>query len=92
MVKIKKEEKPVVAYTSTYKVTGNMFVPPGGRLSDFLSATEQKKFIPIANAVVKEISGREICRAMFIELNRDEIIFLVPASELEKKRGGRINV
>ena len=92
MVKIQKEEKAIVAYTRNYKIQGTIFMPPGGRLSDFISGAGQKKFIPVTNAVVTDISGREVCRAMFIELNKDEIIFLIPASELERRQVGRVNV
>ena len=86
MVKIKKEEITIVAYTRNYRITGHMYIPPGGRLSDFLSGTGSKKFIPVTNAVITDISGKNVCKATFIELNRDKIIFLLPARELEFKK------
>lgn len=82
MVKIEKEEKKIVAYAYDYKIRGTVFVPPGGRLSDFISGIGQKKFIPVVDAVVTDISGREICRTKFLELNKDEILFLFPESQL----------
>lgn len=85
MVKIEKEEKAIVAYTSDYKIRGTVFMPPGGRLSDFIAGVGQKKFIPVADAVVTDISGNQICRTKFLELNKDKIIFLLPESELEVK-------
>ena len=82
MVKIEKEQKPIVAYTYHYKIKGKVFTPPGSRLSDFISGIRQKKFIPVADAVITDIFGNEICRSKFLELNKDEIIFLLPQDEL----------
>lgn len=84
MAVIKKEEKAIVAFTSKYKIRGNIFVPPGGRLSDFLGALGQKKFIPVTEAVVTDISGNLICKANFLELNKDEVVFIFPESESGK--------
>ena len=86
MAKIEKEQKSIVAYTYHYKISGKVFTPPGSRFSDFMSGIRQKKFIPVAEAVVTDIFGNEICKSKFLELNKDEIIFLVPESELEKRR------
>ena len=85
MVKIEKEQKSIIAYTYHYKIKGNIFMPPGARLSDYISSVGQKKFIPVANAIVSDIFGNEICRTKFLELNKDEIIFLFPESEIVKK-------
>lgn len=88
MAKIEKEEKSIVAYTHRYKIKGKIFTPPGSRLSDFVSGIAQKKFIPVADAVVTDTMGNEICHTGFLELNKDEIIFLLPAGELEKRKEG----
>ena len=84
MVKIEKEQKPVVAYTYSYKIKGKVFTPPGSRLSDYISSVGQKKYIPMTDVLVTDIFGNEICKSKFIELNKDEIIFLVPEEDLEK--------
>ena len=86
MVKIQKEQKQIVAYPYHYKIKGKVFTPPGARLSDFISGLGQKKFIPVVDAVVTDIFGNEICKTGFLELNKDEIIFLLPESELEKHK------
>lgn len=83
MVKIQKEEKAIIAYTRNYKVEGKMYLPIGARLSDFISSAQQKKFIPVTGAVVSDLSGNQVCKTDFLELNRDEIVFLVPRSESE---------
>ena len=86
MVKIEKEKKAIIAYTYHYKIIGTVFTPVGSRLSDFISGVGQKKFIPVADAVVTDIFGNEICKTKFLELNCDEIVFLLPESGLEKNR------
>ncbi len=78
MVKIEKEEKKVIAYIGSYKVKGTIFMPTGARLSDFLGGVGAKQFIPMGEVVVSDISGNEICRSDFMELNKDKIIFLMP--------------
>lgn len=84
MAKIQKEEKVIVAYTYQFKIKGTVFIPPGSRLSDFMSGLGQKKFIPVVDALVTDIFGNEICRSRFLELNRDEIIFLLPEAGVKK--------
>lgn len=84
MVKIQKEEKAIIAYTRNYKVEGKMYLPIGARLSDFISSAQQKNFIPVTGAVVTDLSGRQVCITDFLELNRDEIVFLVPKGESKK--------
>lgn len=83
MTKIEKEVKAIIAYTAQFKIRGNVFTPPGGRLSDFMSGVAQKKFIPVTDAVVSDISGSQILSTKFLELNMDEIIFIVPETEME---------
>lgn len=83
MVKIKKERKAIIAYTSTYTIKGEMFTPPGSRLSDFIGGLGQKKFLPISNATVTDVNGKKVCDAGFMELNKDEIVFLIPQCELK---------
>ena len=89
MAKIQKEKKVIIAYTYQFKIKGTLFTPPGTRLSDFMSLMSglgQKKFLPVTDALVTDVFGNEICRTRFLELNRDEIVFLLPASELEKRK------
>lgn len=83
MTKIEKEEKAIIAYTTHFKIKGKVFTPPGGRLSDFISGVAQKKFIPVADVIVTDIAGNQILRTKFLELNKDEIIFMVPEEELK---------
>lgn len=81
MVRIEKEQKPIVAYTPYYKIEGRVYTPIGARLSDFISSAQQKKFIPVTDAMVTDLSGNQVCKTNFLELNKDEIIFLVPVDE-----------
>lgn len=78
MVVLKKEEMPVIAYTSHYKVKGKIFLPPGGRLSDFMSSIGQKRFIPVKDVTVTDLTGRDVYKSDFLVLNADEVIFVMP--------------
>jgi len=84
-MKIEKEAKTVIAYTYTYKIKGDLFTPPGSRLSDFIGGLGQKQFIPVSNAVVSDIFGNAICKTKFLELNLSEVIFLMPANDVIEK-------
>ncbi|MDD5681427.1 MAG: hypothetical protein PHI59_09340 [Candidatus Omnitrophica bacterium] len=81
-MKIEKEAKTIIAYTYNYKIKCDVFMSPGSRLSDFIGSLSQKQFIPVSNAVVSDIFGNAICTTKFLELNMNEVIFLLPASDL----------
>jgi hypothetical protein len=84
-MKIEKEAKTVIAYTYNYKIKCDVFTPPGSRVSDFIGGLGQKKFIPVSNAVVSDVFGNPVCKAKFLELNVDEILFLIPEEDLVEK-------
>ena len=86
MVKIAKEKKVIIAYTYQFKIRGTVFIPPGSRFSDFMGSIEKKKFIPVTNAAVTDIFGNNVCKTKFLELNKDEILFMFPESEMEKRK------
>ncbi len=81
-MKIEKEARSVIAYTYNYKIKCDLFLPPGSRFSDFIGGLGQKQFIPASNAVISDIFGNLICKTKFLELNVDEIIFLIPETDI----------
>jgi len=81
MARIKKEKRHITAYSEAYKISGKVFLPPGGRMSDFLGGVSAKKYVPVTDAVVTDKSGNEVCRTDFLELNTDRLVFLVPEGE-----------
>ncbi|MDP3789378.1 MAG: hypothetical protein Q8R48_03130 [Candidatus Omnitrophota bacterium] len=85
-MKIEKEKKTVIAYTYNYKIKCDVFTPPGSRLSDFIGSLGQKQFIPVSNAIVSDIFGNPVCKAKFLELNVNEILFLIPDDDLLTER------
>ncbi|MBL7071267.1 MAG: hypothetical protein ISS26_03740 [Candidatus Omnitrophica bacterium] len=90
MVKIEKEEQNIVAYIGNYKVRGTIFMPQGARLSDFLGGVGQKQYIPVVDVTISDASDRLVCKADFLELNKDRILFLFPENkgkeEADKER------
>ncbi len=83
MPKVQKERKTIAAYTAQFKIEGVIFTTPGERISDFISDAGEKKYIPVADAVVTDLTGRQICKSAFLELNVNEIVFLVPENKSE---------
>ncbi len=84
-MKIEKEVKTVIAHTYNYRIKCDVHTPPGSRFSDFMGGLGQRKFIPVSNAVVTDIFGNPVCKTKFLEMNVDEIIFLVPEEDLVSK-------
>jgi len=82
MTKIEKEQQKVVVFTNSYRITCMVHTPPGARLSDFIAAVRQKKFIPVSDVIITDVSGNEICRTSFMELNTDEVVFFIPVDEV----------
>ena len=84
-MKIEKEVKVVIVYTCNYRIKCDMHTPPGSRFSDFMGGLGQRQFIPVSNAVVTDIFGNLVCKAKFLEMNVNEIIFLIPEEDMASK-------
>lgn len=83
MSKIEKELKKIIVFTSEFKIEGDMHVHPGARFSDYIE-TLAKKFIPITDARISIIGDdRCICETSFLELNKNEVIIILPQEELK---------
>jgi len=83
MIKVDKEEKRITVYTDSYKITGKVFLPRGGRISDFLGGITEKRFIPVKEVIVTDFSGNEVCKSNFINLNTERVVYVVPDEEIE---------
>lgn len=71
----------VVILTKKYRITGNIDLIQGSRLTDYVTAT--KPFFAVTNAVVEHVkTGEEILRASFIDINKDKINIIFPADAL----------
>ncbi|MDO9514190.1 MAG: hypothetical protein Q7J59_06255 [Elusimicrobiota bacterium] len=75
-----RDEISVIIYLSNCKIKGKMFVPPGGRVSDFVNSPV-RQFIPVTDAEIDSISGAKWSyRVKFLNLNKNEIVTIFPAA------------
>lgn len=80
---VDKESQRVIIFTHHYKIIGDVFIPKGGRLSDYLNKTiggaETEIFIPVTNAECFSISDGQLKYiAEFVNINKNHIHLIVP--------------
>ncbi len=68
----------VVILTDAYRISGQIDLVPGARITDFLH--EARAFIAVTQAEVWEIGGRKVLAAPFINVSRDHIHVVTPES------------
>jgi Family of unknown function (DUF6812) len=67
----------VVILTEHYRITGEIALASGARLTDYLA--EAAKFFAVVNAEVTDHLGREILSSSFLNVNREHVEVIVPA-------------
>ena len=77
---ISKIPTPVMIQTVTHRIHGNIHVSQDRRLKDELNHPE--KFIAITDAVIYLPDGQILYQANFLAVQRDEIIWVMPDSEI----------
>jgi preprotein translocase subunit Sec63 len=70
----------VIIQTTGQLIHGKIHVKPEERLSDELNLEE--KFIAVTNAVIYSLEGQILYEVNFLSLNRSQIIWILPATEL----------
>ena len=83
--KVKKIKLEAIIYTNILKIEGYIHIIPGERVSDFMTSANGSTFIPITEAKISEIgSGCILQKTEFLSLNKDEIVCLLPKSNVQK--------
>ncbi len=77
---ITKETVAVVIQMVGFIIHGNVYVRPDERLKDELNSNEQ--FLAVTEAVVFDAFGTEKYHSDFLSVNRDHIIWVIPANEM----------
>jgi len=77
---ISKTPIPVMIQTITHRIHGNIHVCQDRRLKDELDIPD--KFIAITDAIIYLANGDVLYRASFLAVQRDEIVWVMPDSEL----------
>jgi hypothetical protein len=89
--KAKKDNINVLIYVHGYKILGTVYLPLGGRLTDFLNTkglgAEGEIFIPVTDASIFTIDdGSLIHYTPFLNVNKDKILFIFPQEEIAKEK------
>ncbi|MBI5936469.1 MAG: hypothetical protein HY850_01315 [Betaproteobacteria bacterium] len=66
----------VIILTESYRITGQIDLVPGARVTDFLH--EARAFIALTDAEVWETGGRKVLSAPFVNVSRDHIQLVTP--------------
>ena len=60
----------------SYRIKGDISLPPGARLTDYM--IESKSFFAVTDAEVWDLEGRKILAAPFFTLSRDQVVVVAP--------------
>ncbi|MDA1043719.1 MAG: hypothetical protein O3C57_00695 [Verrucomicrobia bacterium] len=70
-----------LVYTNNFTIRGDVSLFAGARLTDYMNISGE--FIAITNANVATPAGQAILRASFLNLRREQIVFIVEDSAIE---------
>jgi hypothetical protein len=68
----------VIILTDLFRITGNIALFTGARLTDFTS--EAKTFIAVTNAEIRDHNRNHILSSSFMNVHRDHIEAIIPAN------------
>ena len=66
--------------TITHRIRGEVYIKPDERLKDELNRTDQ--FLAVTNASILNDRSEEIYACKFLTLNKDQIVWLIPDSDM----------
>lgn len=72
---IPKEKIHIVALTREYRIEGITHRIPNARLSDLMNRVDLP-FLPVTDAIVYNLDGREIMKAGFLSLNKSHVVVI----------------
>jgi len=73
-------EQRVVILTDALRIEGSLNLFTDVRLTDYLN--ESKAFIALKDAVVTNPEGRQVLKTAFMNVRRDSIQVIMPATDL----------
>lgn len=77
----KSDRMQVQVFTRNYQLAGYVSILSGVRLTDYMN--ESKSFVPVTDVRVYDHGGRSVFAAAFLNVRRDAIELIVPASEID---------
>jgi hypothetical protein len=78
---IKKVPCDAIIQTANYRIEGKVHIRPDDRLKDDMN--EPEMFVAVTEAVIYDTTGQIAYRTNFTLVNRTQIIWLIPANEIE---------
>lgn len=83
-----KEKLRVEIYTHNQRILADIFIFPGARLTDIMTAREAQSFIALTNVEAYDlVNGKELFRTDFANINKNHIVLIhpveVPAKRME---------
>ncbi len=72
-----------IIQTRTHQIQGEVYIKPDERLRDELNRSEQ--FVAVTNAKIFDANSNPLFECQFLTINKDQIIWLIPAKDLIKK-------
>ena len=85
---IRKTPIPVMIQTITHRIHVNIHVKQDQRIKDELDTTEN--FIAITDALIYASDGQILYQTNFIAVQRDEIIWVMPDSDVTDRSKGSL--
>ncbi len=82
-MRIEREKVPVIIYMKDFKIEGNLHIPPGGRLTDFINISN-KQFIPVTDAVIYNPKSESLYNVGLMQVNKNFIQALFPKEEVKE--------
>lgn len=79
------QKTPVSAtiQTITHQLRGEVYMKPDERLKDELNRSDQ--FLAVTNASILNDQGEEIVSCKFLTLNKNQIVWIIPDSDLSAR-------
>ncbi len=66
----------VMILTGHYRITGEINLLPGARLTDYI--VDAKSFIALTDAEVSDLDGRRLLTSAFLDVQRNRIEVIIP--------------
>jgi hypothetical protein len=84
----RKEKIRVEIYTTAHRITADLHIFAGARLTDIMQSRETASFFALTDVEVYDlVTGQELFRTDFIDVNRSHIVMLRPLeAEASKPR------
>ena len=81
-MQIPREKAKVFILTANHKITGDIYLPPNARLTDYMNSRSTNIFFPLTEVSIFNISdGKMLLKCNFLNINAGHVIAIT--NELE---------